>query len=88
MNVGLGTTQQHALTAQKAKRVLDCTQSSVGNRVREGILPLCFALVGPPPTPPAMLQRALGSSAQERHGPIGVGPQQATKIIRGIKHHS
>ena len=44
----LTMSQQCVLTAQKANRVLGCTQSSVGSRAREGILPLCSALVRPP----------------------------------------
>jgi len=27
-------------------------------------------------------------SAQERHGPVGAGPEEATKVIRGLKHLS
>ncbi|GAB0194767.1 cAMP-dependent protein kinase inhibitor alpha [Grus japonensis] len=37
-----------ALAAQKANRVLGCITSSVTSRSREGILPLCSALVRPP----------------------------------------
>ncbi|KAJ7396556.1 hypothetical protein BTVI_144587 [Pitangus sulphuratus] len=39
-------------------------------------------------TPPGVLQPALGSSAQERHGPVGVGPKQTTKMIQGLEHLS
>jgi len=38
-------THQCALTAQKANRILGCIKSSVASRSREGILPLCSALV-------------------------------------------
>jgi len=41
----LNMTQQCALTAQKADRSLSCIKSSVTSRSREGILPLCSALV-------------------------------------------
>lgn len=30
-------------------------------------------------TPPAVLRPALGSSAQERHGPVGAGPEEGHK---------
>jgi len=40
-------TRQCALTAQKANCVLGCIKRSMASRVREGILPLCSALVRP-----------------------------------------
>ncbi|KAK4830050.1 hypothetical protein QYF61_008388 [Mycteria americana] len=39
-------------------------------------------------TPPAVLRPALEPSAQERHGPVGAGPEEATKMIRGMEHLS
>jgi len=43
----LNMTPQHALTVQKANCILGCIKSPVANRSREGILPLCSALVRP-----------------------------------------
>jgi len=40
--------RQYALAAQKANRTLGCIPSSVASRAREGILPLCSALVRTP----------------------------------------
>jgi len=42
-------TRQCVLAARKANCILGCIESSVASRVREGILPLCSALVRPPP---------------------------------------
>jgi len=47
----LGRNWQCVLTAQKASRALGCIPSSVGSRVREGILLLCPALLRPPQSP-------------------------------------
>jgi len=35
-----------------------------------------------------LLHPALEPSAQERHGSVGAGPEEATKMIRGLEHLS
>jgi len=39
-------------------------------------------------SPPGVLRPALELSAQERHGPVGVGPEEATKMVGGLEHLS
>ena len=39
-------------------------------------------------TAPGVLRPALEPSAQKRHGPVGAGPEEATKMIRGMEHLS
>jgi len=37
-------------------------------------------------TPPGVLRPALEPSAQDRHGPVGAGLEEATKMVRGLEH--
>jgi len=39
-------------------------------------------------TPPGVLLSALEPSAQERHKPVGMGPQEGLKNILGLEHLS
>jgi len=73
--------RQSALAAQKANRILGWIRSSVASRSREVILSFCSALVRP-----HLEFSALEPSAQDRHGPVGAGPEEATKMIRGLEH--
>ncbi|GAB0175843.1 cAMP-dependent protein kinase inhibitor alpha [Grus japonensis] len=61
----LNMSRQCVLAAQKANHVLGCIKRSVTSRLRE--------------TPPVVLNRALGSPAQERHGPVGLSPEEGHK---------
>lgn len=38
--------------------------------------------------PPGMVHPALGSPEQKQHRPVGASPEQAMKMIRGMKHLS
>jgi len=37
-------------------------------------------------SPPRVLCPALEPSAQERRGSVGAGPEEATKVMRGLEH--
>jgi len=56
--------------------ILGCIKSSMACRSREVILPPRSALTK---TPPGVLCPALEPSAQERHAPVGMGPEEGHK---------
>ena len=62
-------TRQCALAAQKANCTLGCVKRSLSSMAREVILPLYAALA----------RLHLEPSAQERHGPVGAGPNEGHK---------
>ena len=82
MDGKLVMSQQCALAAQKANCVLGCIQSSVASRAREGILPLYSPLM----RPPCSVVSSSGTPTSEGHGPARAGPEEATKMIRGLEH--
>ena len=75
----LDVIQQCALAAQKANCTLGCVPSSVGSRLREG------TLLRSGETPLGILHPALESSAQDRPGRVGAGPEEARKAVQGLE---
>ncbi|PKU41266.1 hypothetical protein llap_8414 [Limosa lapponica baueri] len=77
----LSMSQQSALTAQKANRILDCIKESTASSLREVILPLYSALA----SPLCSAASCSGASAQEGQGPVGAGPDEATETLGGLE---
>ncbi|KAJ7410611.1 hypothetical protein WISP_107601 [Willisornis vidua] len=75
----LDMSQQCELAAQKPTCILGCMKRGV---VKGGD---SAPLLCPYETPAGVLPPALESSAQERCGPAGVGPEEAMKILRGLE---
>ncbi|KAK4818641.1 hypothetical protein QYF61_016612 [Mycteria americana] len=78
----LDISQQCVLAAQEANHILGCMKSSMASRSREGILPLCSALVRPP------LQYCVqiwGPQHRKDMELLERVQRRATKTIRGMK---
>jgi len=59
-------------------------QEKRGQQVEGGDSPLLCS----GETPPGVLCAALEPPAQEGHGCVGAGPEEATKMVRGLEHLS
>ena len=81
----LDVSQQCALATQKANCVLGCITKRVSSREREGIVPLCSALVKP-----HVKHRVQAWSPQHRKDVALLEQVQrrATKMARGLEHLS
>jgi len=86
MEEKLDMSQQHALTAQNANCTLGCIPSIMASRLREGILPLCSAVVRP------NLESCIRLWTVPQHRKdmdlLERVQMRATKKIRGLEHLS
>jgi len=81
----LDMSHQRVLAAQKANRILGCIKRSEASRLREGILPLCSALVRP------HLESCIQLWSPQHKKDIELLERvqsRATKMIRGLEHLS
>ncbi|GAB0190062.1 cAMP-dependent protein kinase inhibitor alpha [Grus japonensis] len=69
----LDMTWQCMLSDKKANCILGCIKTNVDQQVKGGDSPPLLCSGG---TPPGVLRPALEPSAQERHGPVGAGPEE------------
>ena len=77
----LDMSQQCALATQKALLSTRLHPKQPGQQVEDSVPLLHSGQI-----PPGVLHPALEASAQERHGPVGEGPEEDTKMIRGMEH--
>jgi len=81
----LDMSHQCALAAQQANHILGCIISSVASRSREGILPLCSALVRP------HLESCIQFWSSQHKKDVELleqGQKRATETVRGLEHLS
>jgi len=85
MSEKLDMSHKCVLTAQKANHILGCIKSSMASRAREGILPLCSALVRPHRESCVQLWSPQHKKDMELLERV---QRRATKVIRGLEHLS
>jgi len=81
----LDMSHQRVLTAQKANRILGCIKKSMASRSREGILPLCSALVRPHLEPCVQLWSPQHKKDMDL---LEWVQRRAIKMIQGLDHYS
>jgi len=76
--------QQCVLATQKGNCILGCIKSSMASRSREWMLPSTLLCSGRPHLESCV--QALEPPARERHVAVGVGPEEGTKMVRGLEN--